>query len=454
MLQRKNAGGWVLTLVALALFGGLILRGLSGDEPASPEDQISAGMVMTGKERASARDLSAAFEAITAQYLPVVATIAPSGCGILVSSDGYILTTNTKLPNDDSVRVVLNKGRQFSGWIVGRDPATTLALIKIAAKGLPYAKLGDSDRLRVGQWVMSLGSGGHAETAVTAAIINAKGRSKVSLPQLEDFIHVDTPLDRAQGGGALVSLEGEIVGINTTIKGHDGSLAIPANLARRVMHGLMKEGKVTRGDLGVVAQNLDQNLARALKLNNALGALIIDVAAHSPAERAGLRRGDVILQFANVPIADANELENAVAAQMPGKNVQAVVWRDSVKTSCDVIPDERHDAANEAPAMLVGKKNAKTFRPANKLGLHVQNLSPDKARQHNLHGVTISHLDPLASAGRVLAVGDIIHEINRQPIRGVREFNAALQELQAGEVALLLVRRGEKRFFSGVEVKE
>lgn len=202
MLKRKNAGGWVLTLVALVLFGGLILRGLSGDEAITPENQLSAGMAMSGNERASARDLSAAFETITAQYLPVVVTVYADAarqvenCGLLVSSDGYILTSGFDLALGDSVRVVLNKGRRFSGWIVGSDPLTQLALVKIAAKGLPAVKWGDSDRLRLGQWVIAIGNSCQSAPAVTTALINAKGRSKVALPKLNDFIHLDAPGDR------------------------------------------------------------------------------------------------------------------------------------------------------------------------------------------------------------------------------------------------------------------
>jgi serine protease Do len=448
MLKRKNAGGWVLALVAVTLFSGLILRGLSDDEPASPENQISAGMVMTGNQRASALDLSAVFEATAAQYLPAIAAIHTGSCGLLVSSDGYILTSGQNFSLGDSVRVVLNKGRRFAGSIVGADPLTNLALIKIAAKGLPYVKFGDSDRLRLGQWVMAIGSAVQATPAITAAIINAKGRSKVSLPQLGDFIHIDAPIDRANCGGALVSLDGELVGINTMSEANSGGLAIPSNLARRVMQSLMKEGKVTRGYIGTTVQDLDQNLAKALNLNSTLGAVIVEVAANSPAERVSLRRGDVILQFANVPIANANEFENAVAAQIPDKTVQAVVWRDTVKVICEVTPVARPAAMSDERTISLHEK------PQNKLGLQVQNMPPDMIRRRQVSGVTVSHLDPHSSAAGVLAVGDIIQEMNRKTIRGVRDFNAALKELRAGDVALLLVRRGEKNFFSGVEVKE
>jgi serine protease Do len=459
MLKPKNVGGWVLALVALSLFAGLLLRRLTGNNDTAPENQISADMVMTGNQRASALDLSAAFEAITAQYLPVVvkinspypnysSTSFTGGCGILVSNDGYSLT-NSFFTLGDSVEVRLYKGRRFSGWIAGSDPQTNLALIKIAAKGLPYAKLGDSDRLRIGQWVMAIGNTGESMPAITAAIINAKGRSKVSLPELDDFIQIDVPIQQVNSGGALVSLDGDLVGITTTLPGHSGGgLAIPANLARRVMQSLMKEGAVTRGYIGATAQDIDQNLAKALKLASALGALIVEVAANGPAERAGLRRGDVILQFANVPIANANDFENAVASQTPAKTVQAVVWRDSVKVICEVATEARPTMAQDESSLSTSSK------PVNKLGIQVRNVPLEMSRLHNVQGVAISYLNPHSPATHVLSTGDIIQEINRRPIRGMRDFNAALQGLQTGEVALLLVRRSEKNFYSGVEVQE
>jgi serine protease Do len=454
MLRRKNAGGWVLALVAVILFGGLILRGLSSHETVAPEEPIAAGMVMSGNERAFARDLSAAFESMTAQYLPMIAmiqanaTLRTESSGLLVSSDGYILTTSQNFLAGDSVHVAFNKGRRFSGSVVGCDPLTNLALIKIAAKGLPYAKFGDSDRLRLGQWAMMIGNSGQPAPIVTSAIINARGRSKISFPQMEDFIHIDVALSGGSRGGALVSLEGELVGINMAMQSPNGAgLAIPANLAKRVMHTLMKEGKVTRGYIGATAQDLDQNLARALHLNGTLGALLIEVTANSPAERAGLRRGDVVLHFAGIPISSANDFENAVAAQKPEKSVQMAVWRDLVKIVCEITPRERPNLVPDESALASGQ-----HKFTNKLGLQVQNLSPEMVRRQQASGVVISHLDPAVT--RVLATGDIIQEMNHRTIRHVRDFNAAVAGLQTGEVALLLIRRGEKTFFSGVEVQE
>jgi len=453
MLKRKNAGGWVLALVAVILFGGLILRGLSSHETMAPEESMTAGMVLSGNERAFARDLSAAFENMAAQYLPVVVTIHPNAAarlessGLLVSNDGYILTSSQNFRAGDSVHVVLHKGRRFSGSVVGGDPLTDLTLIKIAAKGLPCAKFGDSDRLRFGQLVMAIGSAGTSTPLVTTAIINSKGRSKVALPQMEDFIHTDVAATRASSGGALVNLEGELIGINTAMPSPAGAgVAIPANLAKRVMNVIIKEGKVTRGDIGATAQDIDRNLAQALQLNSTLGALLAAVAANSPAERAGLRRGDVILQFANVPIADANEFENAVAAQKAEAKVAAVVWRDSAKVICEVTPSERQNLA-----WLESVSTSSQHPAKNALGLEVQNLPSELTRIHKVSGVAVSHVEPEQTA---MNPGDIIQEVNHRPIRSLRDFHAATATLQTGEIALLLVRRGEKTFFSGVKVQE
>jgi serine protease Do len=476
----RNAGGWVLALVALSLFGLLLMRGLSGEESASHEEQVSAGMVMTNNSRATASEFSAAFETVSAQYLPVVATIysypfvgrqenllsistrerlthveekARFGCGVLVSNDGYILTSRQILPANfiagDSVVVLLNKGRRFAGRVVGIDSLTDLAIIKISAKGLPYAKFGDSDRLRIGQWVMAIGKAENSAHAITAGIVCAKGQSKVMLPQLDDLIRIDAPIDHNYAGGALVDLDGNWVGIGTTLfAGFDGGAAIPSNLARRIMQSLIKEGKVTRGAIGVVPQDLDHTLAKALHLNSPLGALLVDVAANSPAERAGLHRGDVVLQFAGTVIDDAKVLENAVAAQTPGKAVQTVVWRDSVKIAFDIIPEERPGVKTVAPINM-----APTTAAANKLGIQVQNLTGEMARQSKQHGVVVFQIEVNSPAAQILAAGDIIHEIDRKTINSVREYRAALQTLNAGDTVLLLVSRGERKFFAGVEIK-
>ena len=452
MLERKNAGGWVLALVAVILFGGLILRRLADDETMTPAEPMAAGMVMGGNDRALARDLSATFENMAAQFLPMVVAIQrhttprSESCGLLVSPDGYILTNSQNFVRGDSVRVTLHKGRRLGGSVVGSDPVTDLALIKIAAAGLPYAKFGDSDRLRLGQLVMAIGSVEKAKPLVTTAMINAKGRSKVALPQQEDFIHTEVATTPA-GGGALVNLEGELIGINTAQRSSTGiALAVPANLAKRVMHTLIEEGKVTRADIGATAQDLDQNLAQVLQSRSTLGALLVEVAVHSPAERAGLRRGDVILQFANVPIANANEFDNAVAAQKPGIKVPVVVWRDSAKVICEVIPAERPNLESPDSFAHLNQRPA-----ANALGVEVQNLSADFVRIHKVAGVAVARIAP---GEATMNVGDIIQEINHRPIRSVRDFNAATASLPTGTVALLLIRRGEKNFFSGVKVQE
>jgi serine protease Do len=479
MLAVKNAGGWVLALVALSLFGLLLLRGLSGEESASHEEQVSAGMVMTKNSRDTASEFSAAFEAISAQYVPVVVTIhsypfigasankhenplsipahtegeSRLGCGVLVSSDGYILTNRHILRAHfvagDSVVVLLNRGRRFTGLVVGSDSLTNLAVIKISAKGLLHAKFGDSDRLRIGQWVVAVGKTGSAMPAITAGLVSAKGSSKVMLPHHDDLIQIDAMIGGGHAGGALVDLAGDLVGINTTFfTDRNGGAAIPGNLARRIMQSLIKEGKVTRGFIGVTSQDLDPAIAKALHLSSTLGVLLVDITPNSPAERAGLRRGDVVLQFAGAVIDNVRTLENVVAAQAPGTNVQTVVWRDSVKIAYDIVPEEMPCAEIAAPTVIASVKPA-----SSKLGIQVQNLTGGMVRQGKRRGVLVSQIESNSSAAHILSAGDIIHEINRKPINNVRNYRAALQTLNAGETVLLLVSRGEKNFFAGVEVR-
>jgi serine protease Do len=484
MLAVRNAGGWVLALVALSLFGLLLLRGLSGEDSASHEEQVAAGMVMTKNSRDTASEFSAAFEAISAQYVPVVVMIhsypfisastgrhenslsnsthersalaeggSKLGCGVLVSSDGYILTNRHILSNDfaagDSVVVLLNKGRRFTGLLIGSDSLTNLAVVKIPAKGLLYAKFGDSDRLRIGQWVVAVGKTGSAAAAITAGLVSAKGNSKVMLPRYDDLIQIDAVLGDGHAGGALVDLSGDLVGINTALFAElSGGAAIPGNLARRVMQSLIKEGKVTRGFIGVASQDLDPALAKALHLSSTLGVLLADITPNSPAERAGLRRGDVVLQFAGAVIDNVKTLENVVAAQAPGVQVQAVVWRDSVKIAYDITPEEMPGAKSAAPTVMAPVKPA-----SGKLGIHVQSLTGEMARQGKRHGVLVSQIGPDSPAAHVLSAGDVIHEINRKAINNMRDYRAALPTLNAGETALLLVSRGEKKFFAAVEVR-
>jgi serine protease Do len=346
----------------------------------------------------------------------------------------------------DSVVVLLHKKRQAMGRIAGVDPLTDLALIKIEAGGLSYAKLGDSEKLRAGQWVVAIGNSPEQSHTVTAGIVCSKGRSKVVLPHTDDFIQIDAALHAGNAGGALVNLEGELVGITTHFPMPNTGYAIPINLAQRVMQDLIDDGKVTRGFIGMVSQDLDPGLAKALNLDSAIGALVVDVTPGGPADHAGLQRGDVVLQFAGEPVRNAKELPNSIAWQAPGQIVPVVVWRDSVKIVCDVIPKEW--PATPMPQTVPSIEHKLT----NKLGVHVRRLAPEVARQQDVRGVTVTQIDPGSPVEPMLSPGDIIQEIDRKTVDSVRDFQTVLQQLQSGETVLLLVRRGEKRFFVGVEV--
>ena len=244
------------------------------------------------------------------------------GSGVIVSKDGYILTNNHVVAGAEKIRVTLSDKRKFKAKIVGTDKKTDVAVIKIAAHNLPVAKLGNSDKVKVGEFVLAIGNPFRLSHTVTAGIISAKGRSNVGLAEYEDFIQTDAAINPGNSGGALVNLQGEVIGINTAIAtlsgGYQGiGFAIPINMAKEVMDQLISKGKVIRGWLGVIIQDIDSDMADALGLKKAEGVVVGDVKKNSPAEKGGVKRGDVIILFDNQRVENAVELKNLVAAHKP-----------------------------------------------------------------------------------------------------------------------------------------
>jgi serine protease Do len=390
---------------------------------------------------------------------PQKQTIRSLGSGVIVSEDGYILTNNHVVDGAQKLTVVLNDKKKYTAKVVGRDPQTDIAVVKIEAHGLPAAALANSDQVKVGQWVIAVGNPFQLMHTVTAGIISAKGRSSMNLADYEDFIQTDASINPGNSGGALADLDGNVIGINTAIVNPSGTggnvgigFAIPINMASSVMHQLVATGKVTRGYLGLLPQDLDETLAKALHLESTKGALVGDVTSGGPADKGGIKHGDVITSFNGTNVENSTQLRNMVAQAEPGRKVSVGVIRDGKSTDVTVVLGERpkdiasREATEEAPEASSLKK----------FGLSVQDLTPDVAKQLGYgkdSGILVSTVVPGSLAEDAgLQKNDLIKEVNREPVHSVKEFREAMdRSSKLGSIALL-VRRGNNTFYVALQV--
>lgn len=383
-------------------------------------------------------------------------TVRALGSGVIASKDGYILTNNHVVENAEMLTVVLADGTRKEATIVGTDPQTDLALIKIDAQNLPAATLGDSDEVKIGQWVIAVGNPFELLHTTTAGIISAKGRQAVGITAYEDFIQTDAAINPGNSGGALADLDGRVIGINSAISTPTGGnvglgFAIPINMAKNVMRQLQEHGKVVRGYLGVYLQSLTPELQKALGLENVMGVLVGDVAEGSPAAQAGLQRGDVITEFNGEPIKEVPQLRNLVAAVMPGTQVEVAIRREGRAQTLRVTLAElpQPEQASNAPE---GQEGAPS--PA-RLGLAVEDLTPELRQQLGFQGqgafvAQVQPGSPAEDAG--LQRGDIIEEVNRQKVESAQDLVNLVQSLKSGETAAMVVRRGENTQYVAIEI--
>ncbi len=374
------------------------------------------------------------------------------GSGVIVDPAGYIVTNNHVVAQADEIKVLLSDKREFVGKVVGTDPKTDVAVVKINATGLPTIPWGDSTQLKVGEYVVAIGNPFGLNQTVTMGIISAVGRANVGIADYEDFIQTDAAINPGNSGGALVNTRGELIGVNTAIFSRSGGymgigFAIPSNMAKLVMTSLLKEGKVVRGWLGVSIQEVNAELAKQFGLKETHGALVSDVLKETPAERAGLRRGDVITKYNGREVSNAGQLRNLVAETPLGQKVRVTVIRDKQEKELEVKIEEQ-------PKDVSGGGGKPGEAPANETlsGVAVQDLTPELADRLNLPrgaaGVVVTEVESGSTAEAAgVQAGDVIMEINRQSVKSTKDYRRIIQGLQAGESVLLLINRNGQMLF-------
>ena len=375
------------------------------------------------------------------------------GSGVIVNPDGYILTNNHVVEGASDVQVTLSDKRSLKAKIIGTDPRTDIAVLKIPASNLSTVTLGDSTKAKVGDIVLAIGDPFGIGETVTMGIVSATGRRDLRLegPEgYEDFIQTDASINPGNSGGALVNTRGELIGINTAIISNGGGgnqgigFAVPVNMARTVMEQILKTGKVTRGFLGVSIQEVTPDLAKAFNLPSAEGALVGDVSPDSPGAKAGLQKGDVVTALNGQKIADYHDLRLRISQTAPGTSVKLDVYRNGQKEVINATLGEFPEKAQTAESSQPGEAPALE-------GVQVENLNSDIAQQLNLpagtRGVVITRVDPASAAAETgLQRGDVIQEVNRKAVNSVEQFRAAVRAASNGPLLLLLNRGGNTQY--------
>jgi serine protease Do len=367
------------------------------------------------------------------------------GSGFIIDADGTILTNNHVVENAQKILVKLSDEQEYEAKVVGRDPKTDIAIIKVNTKtALTAASLGDSDDLEVGEWVMAIGNPFGLDSTVTSGIVSAKGRH-IGQGPYDNFIQTDASINPGNSGGPLINLRGEVVGINTAIFSRSGGnigigFAIPINLVKELLPQLRGKGKVTRGYLGVLIQKVTPEIADSLGMDRGRGALVANVSKDGPAEKAGVKVGDVIIEFDGKEIRDSGDLPIIVARTPVDRKVRMKVLRDKKELQLTVSVGELKDEEVVASAPEKGE-----------LGMTVQRLTPQIAESLGLEraeGVVVSAVDPGSAADEAgIRRGDVILEVDRKPIRNIDEYKKSLAGIRKGKGVLLLVRRGESTLF-------
>ncbi len=371
------------------------------------------------------------------------------GSGFFVSADGYVMTNAHVVKNAEKMTVVLNDGKELNATLVGADAQTDIAIIKVDGKDFPFLHFGDSDALDVGEWVVAIGSPFQLEASLTVGVVSAKGRQNLRITDLEDFIQTDAAINPGNSGGPLENLDGEVIGINTAIVSRTGGymgigFAVPSNMAKGVMTQLIDKGTVTRGFLGVSLQPVDKDIAEAFHLNKQEGVLVSEVLKDSPADKAGVKQGDVIVECNGAPIKSLGSFRNEVSLIVPGKKVTLKVNRNGQIITVPVT-------------LGTASENNAEGGVSQKVGLEVENLTPELARQLNIgkteEGVVITKVKPGTPAAMAgMHPGFLIVQINQSKITNVEDFNNAMNNLGKDKRIILLIRQGNHMKFYTIKL--
>ena len=369
------------------------------------------------------------------------------GSGFIISKDGFILTNNHVVEGADTIKAVLGDNREFEAKVIGTDPQTDVALLKIEdPKNLPVLPLGNSDGLEVGEWVIAIGNPFGLSQTVTVGVVSATGRSSVGISEYEDFIQTDAAINPGNSGGPLINAHGEVVGINTALFSRTGGymgigFAIPINMAKTIEDQLQQKGKVVRGWLGVVIQNVDRDLAEQFGLKEARGILVSEVQENSPASAAGLRQGDIIMKLNDEQLTDVSDLRNRVAWLAPGSTAVLNIVRDGRERKIQVtIAEQPSDFSSTG-------KPADIKNPLERFGLTLQELTPELAEKFNYQqgsGLIVSDVKPGSPADSAnLKPGYLVEEVDKMKVRSLNDLRKAVEQAQKTGKILLRVRFGD-----------
>ena len=378
------------------------------------------------------------------------------GSGFIISKDGYILTNAHVVESVDEITVKLNDKREYDAKVIGTDNKTDIALIKIKANNLPIIAKGDPDKLKVGEWVLAIGSPFGFEHSVTAGIVSAKGRS-LAQENFVPFIQTDVAINPGNSGGPLFNMAGEVVGINSQIYSRTGgfmglSFAIPIDVATEIADQLKVSGKITRGRIGVMIQELTKELAESFGLTNSNGALVVSIQKGSPAEKAGIEVSDVILNFDGKEVDSSADLPRIVGNTKPGSKVSMQVWRDGKIKQISITVGE---IPSEESVVSSNENSNKSAKHANRLGLVLSELTNEQKKQLEVNSGLLVEDVRVGIADRAgIQLGDVILGLNNKDVKNIKQFNKLLDETEAGRNIALLIKRGEMTTFITMKIED